>query len=502
MWGGCIQFRISVPGAKIICFKGHHMSRMSIRGQGQVTGKRSCHLHPLLRCAKGLLLCRPAAGLRHLQNQQNEPSQDPHQCADPCPALHSDRNHLNKEAEAMEGQNPTCSRHESAYPIQSQVSKSKKQRNYVDGAAVDDLKNLWDRLQTLQQSLTEMPYAEGLKPLKNFTSFEELLSMGGDSLLNDLLDIQDSITQCCIRASKYLNKEGNCTSLNYYKQPFIAAVYGPTGCGKSQLLRNLMSAQLIVPTPETVFFITPQVDMIPPQEIAAWETQICEGNFLAGPENTVVPQSGSIMPRFIQMSYAQLTKDENYDVTSPNNIFANAASKGPIAIVMDECMEDLGGNRGIAKFFHAFPSKLLDRFPKCTGYSVIVVLHNMNPRRDQGGNIANLKIQAKVHMISPKVHPSQLNRFINIYTKGQPTAISLLLKDIFNYHRLNTNFDWIVYNTEPIDNCMHWMYLSPQEGLIPMYLNIQGKLYQALERIHRTLTDRQRWTRYYHSKKK
>lgn len=346
-----------------------------------------------------------------------------------------------------------------------------------------------------------MPYAEGLKPLLNFTSFDELMSLGGQTLLQDLLNIQEDICKTQAEACQFLNKDGTCSSLNYYKQPFIAVVYGPTGCGKSQLLRNLMSAQLVSPAPETVFFITPQVDMIPPQEIAAWETQICEGNYLAGPENTVVPQSGSILPHFVQLSYGELTNEVNYDVTNPNNIFAKAASKGPIAIVMDECMEDLGGHRGVAKFFHAFPSKLLDRYPKCTGYSVIVVLHNMNPRRDQGGNISNLKTQAKMHILSPKVHPSQLNRFINLYTKGLPTAISLLLKDIFNYYRLNTHYDWILYNTEPVDDSMHWMYLSPKEGLMPMYLNIQAKLYMALEKIHRVLTDRKRWTRYYHSKK-
>nr|QRV11650.1 IV2a [Bat mastadenovirus] len=401
----------------------------------------------------------------------------------------------------MEGQNTPRPGPESPGALQQAPPKSKKHRNYMDGVAVEELKELWDRLTTLSETIKNMPYSEGLKPLNNFSSFDELLSMGGDALLSDLLDIQRDISATCNQAGQFLNKDGSCTSLNYFKQPFIAVVYGPTGCGKSQLLRNLMSAQLIQPAPETVFFITPQVDMIPPQEIAAWQTQICEGNFLAGPENTVVPQSGSIMPRFVQLAYSDLMNEANYDVTNPSNIFARAASKGPIAIVMDECMEDLGGNRGVAKFFHAFPSKLLDKYPKCTGYSVIVVLHNMNPRRDQGGNISNLKTQAKMHIISPKVHPSQLNRFINIYTKGLPTAISLLLKDIFNYHRLNTNYDWIVYNTEPVHNCMQWIYLSPQEGAMPMYLNVQAKYYQALEKIHKTITDRQRWTRYYHSKK-
>lgn len=356
-------------------------------------------------------------------------------------------------------------------------------------------------MQILSDTLQQMPYAEGLRPLQNFASIDELFALGGETLLNELLNVQMNITDARNNSRQYLNNDGSCKSLNYFNQPFIAVVYGPTGCGKSQLLRNLMSAQLIEPAPETVFFVTPQVDMIPPQEIAAWQTQICEGNYMAGPDNTVVPQSGAILPNFVQLAYSDLLNEANYDITNTANVFAKAAAKGPIAIVMDECMEDLGGNKGVAKFFHAFPSKLLDKYPNCTGYSVIVVLHNMNPRRDQGGNIANLKTQAKMHLISPKVHPSQLNRFVNIYTKGLPTAISLLLKDIFNFHRLNTNFDWIVYNTQPVDSCMQWMYLSPKEGLMPMYLNIQAMLHSALEKIHKVISDRQRWTRYYHSKK-
>ncbi|ADD17101.1 IVa2 protein [bat adenovirus 3] len=435
------------------------------------------------------------------KDQPDQPAPHPGQRAGPRAALYRHGDHPHSQAEAVERQNPPRGGLPPLDPLQPAVSKPKKYRNHLDGAAVDQLKNLWDKLQTLQGTLKNMPFAEGLKPLLSFSSFEELLSLGGDALLHSLLDTHHAIENCMAEASQFLNKDGTCSSLNYYKQPFIAVVYGPTGCGKSQLLRNLMSAQLIVPAPETVFFITPHVDMIPPQEIAAWEAQICEGNFVAGPENTVIPQSGSIVPKFVQMSYAELTNEVNYDVTNPQNVFARAAAAGPIAIVMDECMEDLGGHKGVAKFFHAFPSKLLDRYPKCTGYSVIVVLHNMNPRRDQGGNISNLKTQAKMHIISPKVHPSQLNRFINLYTKGLPTAVSLLLKDIFNFHRLNTSYDWILYNTEPVDDCMHWLYLHPKEGLIPMYLNVQAHLYQALEKIHKTLSDRQRWSRYYHAKR-
>lgn len=371
----------------------------------------------------------------------------------------------------------------------------------LDDVTVGHVKELWDRLAVLHESLKSMPYSEGLKPLQCFSSFDQLMSLGGQNLLESLASenvvIRDLLNSC----APHLTSQGSCKSINYQMQPVIGVVYGPTGCGKSQLLRNILSTQLLSPPPETVFFIVPQIDMIPPQEISAWETQICEGNYAVGPQGTLVPQSGALMPKLIKMPYSELTQEFNYDLSDPRNVFAQAAAKGPIAIILDECMEDMGAHRGIAKFFHAFPSKLHDRFPRCTGYAVLVVLHNMNPRKDHAGNIANLKIQAKLHIISPKMQPSQLNRFINSYTKGLPLPISLLLKDIFNYHKMNTQYDWIIYNTCPENDAFQWTYLHPQEGLVPMYLNVQCKLYNVLEKIHKVLCDRQRWTRYYHSKK-
>lgn len=372
----------------------------------------------------------------------------------------------------------------------------------MDELTVEHVKELWDRMQVLRQSLQEMPFGEGLKPLKCYSSLQELLSMGSSSLLVELAEINKSIRNMMNETAPLLKPDGSCKSINYHTQPLIGVIYGPTGSGKSQLLRNLISSQLISPPPETVFFITPQVDMIPPQEIAAWETQICEGNYQAGEGSTIVPQSGSLMPKFVKLAYSELTAEHNYDVTAPGNVFAKAASKGPIAIIVDECMEDLGSHKGIAKFFHAFPSKLHDRYPKCTGYTVLVVLHNMNPRRDLGGNISNLRIQSKMHIVSPKMHPMQLNRFINNYTKGLPLPIAMVLKDIINYHRSHSKYDWVIYSTQPANDSMEWMYLNPSEGLMPMYLNVQCKVYNALEKINKNLCDKERWTRYYNSKKK
>lgn len=370
-----------------------------------------------------------------------------------------------------------------------------------DGTTLEHVEELWERLQTLETALSKLPMSEGLKPLKNFSSLDELKSLGGDNLLQELAEHNIQLRSNLNSVTPYIYQDGSCKSLNFDIQPLIGVVYGPTGCGKSQLLRNLISTGLINPPPETVFFIAPQVDMIPPQEMTAWQTQICEGNFSHGEGGLIIPRSGILMPEFLKMSYEDLVAPHNYDVTNPHNVFARAAAKGPIAIIMDECMEELGGHKGVAKFFHAFPSKLHDRFPKCTGYTVLVVLHNMNPRKDLGGNISNLKIQAKMHLISPRMHPSQLGRFINIYTKGLPVAISLLLKDIFNFHSQHSKFDWIIYNTCPPHESLQWLYLHPKEGLMPMYLDVQCFLYTVLEKINKVIMNRERWTRYYRHNK-
>lgn len=364
---------------------------------------------------------------------------------------------------------------------------------------MEHVEELWSKLSVLKNTLKNLPMHEGLKPLQSFETLHELKSLGG-TLLNDLVEVNIELRNNLNSVMPYLNNDGSCKSLNFNIQPLIGVVYGPTGCGKSQLLRNLISSKLITPAPETVFFVTPQVDMIPPQEITAWETQICEGNFMHTSNGILIPQSGTLMPDFVKMSFSELCEEHNYDVTHPNNVFAKAAEKGPIAIIMDECMEELGSHKGVSKFFHAFPSKLHDKFPKCTGYTVLVVLHNMNPRKDLGGNISNLKIQSKMHIISPKMHPSQLNRFINTYTKGLPTAISLLLKDIFNFHSQQSNYDWIIYNTCPPHESLQWLYLHPFEGLMPMYLNVQCFLYKILEKINTVIVNRQRWTKYYVNK--
>lgn len=98
--------------------------------------------------------------------------------------------------------------------------------------------------------------ADGLKPLKHFRNLEELLSLGGERLLQDLVRENQHVRSMMNEVTPLLREDGSCSSLNYQLQPVIGVIYGPTGCGKSQLLRNLLSSQLINPPPETVFCIS------------------------------------------------------------------------------------------------------------------------------------------------------------------------------------------------------------------------------------------------------
>lgn len=277
-----------------------------------------------------------------------------------------------------------------------------------------------------------------------------------------------------------LDKNGNITSLNGGVQPFICTIYGPTGSGKSQFIRNLISSQMLDPKPETVFFITPQIGTVPPTERLAWKAQCVEGVFNAKGE----PLTSVMEPTFVQLTFDEATTEQNLNVTHPNNVYSKAAQRGPICIVMDECMNQLGSAPPMSAMFHALPSKILGRFPKCTGFYVIVVLHNMNPRQDRG-NIKDLKIQSKCHVISPQLETSQITRFIKMYGFGFAPALIPVIKDIVNHARQNSKFSWLVYNNAPINESVRWAYYSPNDQLKPIFMDLQNIYLQTCQDIRR-----------------
>lgn len=281
-------------------------------------------------------------------------------------------------------------------------------------------------------------------------------------------------------AHTVLSEDGTMKSLNGGVQPFICTVYGPTGSGKSQFIRNLVSSQLLDPPPETVFFVTPTVGTVPVGEKLAWEAQCVEGTFNAKGE----PLTAAFHPQFVELPFHAAVSETNLNITDPNNIYAQAAKRGPVAIIMDECMNQLGGASSMSSLFHALPSKLLGKFPKCRGFYVIVVLHNMNPRHDRG-NIKDLKIQSKCHIISPQLESAQVTRFIKMYGFGFAGALVPVIKDIVDHARQNSKYSWLIYNNVPSYESARWAFYSPSEQLKPIFMDLQNVYYQTCQDIRR-----------------
>lgn len=303
-------------------------------------------------------------------------------------------------------------------------------------------------------------------------------------LINELYNHAVTYNKIIASTQQKMN-DGCIKTLNNGVQPFIITVYGPTGSGKSQFIRNIISSRLIEPHPETIFFITPESNTISTEEQMTWEMQCIEGNYTA----ECKPVTSKFRPIFIQLGFKDAINDENLNIDNSNNIFARAAEKGPIAIIIDECMNILGSYSPISSFFHALPSKIFSKFTKCTGYTVIVVLHNMNPRHDRG-NIKDLKIQSKCHVISPQLESTQISRFIKNYSFGFPTALIAVLKDIVDHARMNSKYSWLIYNNVPACESFRWSYYSPDEQLKPVFMNVQSLFYNSCQEIRRVFRKR------------
>lgn len=282
-----------------------------------------------------------------------------------------------------------------------------------------------------------------------------------------------------------LNPNGTLRSLNHGIQPFIATVYGPTGSGKSQFLRNLISTKLIEPPPETVFFVTPERGTVTNEEKLTWEAQCVEGTYNSNCE----PLTKTFLPSFVNLSFREAIDDENLSIDSPKNVFVKAATKGPICIIIDECMNQLGNCKSVSSFFHALPSKIFGRFPNCTGYSVLVVLHNMNPRSDRG-NIKDLKIQSKCHIISPQLDAQQVARFIRNYSFGFPFSMVSVIKDIVDHARMHSKYSWLVYCNIPAQESFRWCYYTPEEQLKPLYVDLQAIMLETCQHIRKVFCKR------------
>ncbi|RDT70648.1 hypothetical protein DW287_09115, partial [Haemophilus influenzae] len=131
----------------------------------------------------------------------------------------------------MEGHDSGPAGRPSAGALQRKPPQPAKRGDLLDRDAVEHITELWDRLELLTQTLKNMPTADGLKPLKNFASLQELLSLGGERLLAELVRENIHVRDMLNDVAPLLREDGSCSSLNYQLQPVLGVIYGPTGCG-------------------------------------------------------------------------------------------------------------------------------------------------------------------------------------------------------------------------------------------------------------------------------
>lgn len=314
-----------------------------------------------------------------------------------------------------------------------------------------------------------------------FPPYEEFYSLGGPDA--KFRELQRNVEEQELHDSQYL-QNGQLQSLNMGRQPVIGVIYGPTGSGKSHLLRALISCNMLKPIPETVIFITPEKSMIPPIEQTAWNLQLLESNYDCKDDGTFAPKTCTFRPDFIEMTYEEATTPENLNIESPNNTYVKASKKGPLAIVMDECMDRLCSGSSVSVLFHALPSKLFARSAQCTAFYIFVVLHNMAPRTAIG-NVPTLKVNAKIHIMSCHIPQFQFSRFLYSFAHNISKDIMVLLKAYFAFLQQNQKFSWIVYTPDPVSDSFRWCTLDKNYNIIPLNVNIQENFLKAAKIIIR-----------------
>ncbi|QJR83087.1 IVa2 [Bearded dragon adenovirus 1] len=417
---------------------------------------------------------------RKVRDESNGDAEDPDQRGGTGDAVHRDREEAGPSAEAVarphDGRGKENQSRRPAVPLRREAPQPAPvkvlARESFLGKYIGDCLKWREDAHRVDTTICRDPFPGEDEVFNGVSSHSNLMTQ----LYNGAVAYQTSVGS----SHHLLSPSGMVKSLNYHVQPFICVVYGPTGCGKSQFLRNVLSSQLLDPAPETVFFVTPESGTVRKEEKMAWQAQCVEGAY----DCKGRPITNTLKPSYVELPFHQCMSEENLQVDHPSNVFVNAAKKGPLCVVIDECMNLLGTHRSISSFFHALPSKILGRFPQCTGYYVLVVLHNMNPRHDRG-NIKDLKIQAKCHIISPQLESPQVLRFIRNYSFGFHSALISILKDMVDYARLHVPFSWLIYSNVPPCESFRWMYYSPEENLRPLYMDLQSIMHESCQAIRK-----------------
>lgn len=266
-------------------------------------------------------------------------------------------------------------------------------------------------------------------------------------------------------------------SINMNSYPFVSLVIGPTGSGKSQLLRNLIGYKKIQPIPESVIFITPTKGMISHDEITLWKTQLQEGNYSVTDEK-IYPTTSVFKIEFLEYSFDEAITAENLDPSNENSIFNIYSKKGPLCVILDECMQKLIQKPNISPLYCSLPSKLSSKYGN--PFYMFVVLHNVNPISGNGNNIMDLKAQTRLHILSTKNQPLQLSNFIHNRSGGLDPGIRTVLMNSIVSDK-NSKYSFVMFNTCPLRDSFQWSaIIDGGKHVFPLCLDLQTLLMRTV----------------------
>lgn len=338
----------------------------------------------------------------------------------------------------------------------------------------DELEEYYDRLKSWKASIDELN--SSILPPCELPDFKEFQSY------NSCIDLRPNMKRfnetLSINTKFLLNNE--LPTINMGAFPLIALVVGPTGCGKSQLIRNILGYRKLDPMPESVIFITPTKGMISFDEVTLWKTQLQEGNY-SSKNGNLYPRTRVFNIEFIECAFDDVITPENLNVNNENSIFNEWCKKGPVCVILDECMQKLIQKSNISPLYCSLPSKLCSKYGN--PFYMFVVLHNVNPLSGNGNNIMDLKAQARLHILSTKNQPLQLSHFVNNRSGGLNNTIkSILINSIIS--EKNCKYSFVMYNTCPVRESFQWCaVIDGGKNIFPLCLDLQTNLLSSVLQV-------------------
>lgn len=357
----------------------------------------------------------------------------------------------------------------------------------------DELEEYYNRIVEWKESVDELN--SSILPPCNLPSFKEFMSYNSGV---DLRSNMRNFNEIQSINSKYLNNN-ELPTINMGNYPLISLVIGPTGCGKSQLLRNILGYRKLNPMPESVIFITPTKGMISHDEITLWKTQLQEGNY-SSKDGNLYPTTTVFSIDFIECAFDDVITPENLNVNNENSIFSQCSKKGPVCVILDECMQKLIQKNNISPLYCSLPSKLCSKYGN--PFYMFVVLHNVNPLSGNGNNIMDLKAQTRLHILSTKNQPLQLSNFVHNRSGGMnPVIKTVLMNSIIS--EKNGKFSFVMFNTCPVRESFQWSaVLDGGKHVYPLCVDLQALLLNSAVQICNVQLCKLKYLKKYNNDKK